>query len=176
MDNNPRWVRLTEIFKDVVKAHHIIKELKKSSELTEEYEDKIFDNFNKIKLIEKRPFVEQAIPITASIREAIDIFYIVNASGVNLTDAELALAQISGYWPDAEKSCTKEKLSKLAKQGFVFNLDFIVYTLLGVMYNMATDMRKLHSDENKERIMEVNKTTIKQFLIMSLIYLNLRPS
>lgn len=156
MDNNPRWVRLTDIFKDVVKANHIVKELKKSSEITEEYEDKIFDNFNKIKLIEKRTFVEQAIPVTASIREAIDIFYIVNASGVNLTDAELALAQISGYWSDARK-LFKEKINQLAKQGFVFNLDFIVYTLLGIMYNMGSDMRKLHSVDNKEKIMGVWK-------------------
>jgi len=154
MDNNPRWVRLTDIFKDLVKANHIVKELKKNSELTEEYEDKIFDNFNKIKLIEKRPFIEQAIPITASIREAIDIFYIVNASGVNLTDAELALAQISGYWPDARR-LFKEKLNALASQGFVFNLDFIVYVLLGIMYNMGSDMRKLHSIDNKERIIQV---------------------
>ena len=46
-------------------------------------------------------FPEQTIPIKASIREAIDIFYKVNASGVALTEAELALAQISGYWPQA---------------------------------------------------------------------------
>jgi hypothetical protein len=43
------------------------------------------------------------IPVKATIKEAIDIFYIVNASGVNLTDAELALAQISGYWAQARQ-------------------------------------------------------------------------
>jgi len=50
-----------------------------------------------LKKLTKTP--EQTIPVKASIREAIDIFYKVNASGVALTDAELALAQISGYWP-----------------------------------------------------------------------------
>ena len=40
---------------------------------------------------------EQTIPIRASVREAIEIFYIVNKAGITLTDAELALAQISGY-------------------------------------------------------------------------------
>ena len=37
----------------------------------------------------------------------------------------------------------------------MFNLDFIVYTLLGIMYNMGSDMKKLHSIENKDRIKEV---------------------
>lgn len=45
----------------------------------------------------------------ATIREAIDIFYKVNAGGVALTDAELALAQISGYWPQA-RAAFKKKL------------------------------------------------------------------
>jgi hypothetical protein len=42
----------------------------------------------------------------------------VNASGVALTDAELALAQISGYWPQA-RDLFKAKLAQLANAGFV---------------------------------------------------------
>ena len=55
----------------------------------------------KIKSILQRDFIEQVIPIEAKIREAIDIFYTVNSGGITLTDAELALAQISGYWEEA---------------------------------------------------------------------------
>ncbi|MCH7974809.1 MAG: putative DNA binding domain-containing protein [Bacteroidetes bacterium] len=80
-----------------------------------------------------------------------------NASGVNLTDAELALAQITGYWPEARK-LFKEKMEKLSSQGFVFNLDFIIYALLGIMYNMGSDMRKLHNTENRELIKNVWKS------------------
>jgi hypothetical protein len=46
---------------------------------------------------------EQTIPVKARLRDAIDIFYLVNSSGVSLTDAELALAQMSGYWPDVRE-------------------------------------------------------------------------
>jgi hypothetical protein len=53
-------------------------------------------NINAVTRILDREFPEQTIPVTASIRKAIDIFYIVNASGVTLTEAELALTQISG--------------------------------------------------------------------------------
>lgn len=156
MENNPRWIKLTDIFKNEIKAHHIVKSLKESSEVSTILEDKIHDNFNNIKLIEDREFVEQSIPITAALREAIDIFYIVNASGVNLTDAELALAQITGYWAEA-RALFKKKLSELNSEGYVFNLDFVVYVLLGILHNMGSDMRKLHSDDNKEKIQKVWK-------------------
>ena len=154
MDHNKRWVRLTDIFLNKVMAYDIVEKLRQSNEISPDLERKIHKNFNDIKLIEDREFVEQSIPVTASIKEAIDIFYIVNASGVNLTDAELALAQISGYWPEA-RQLFKDKLSKLAVKGFVFNLDFMVYTLLGIMYNMGSDMKKLHNIENKDSIKEV---------------------
>ena len=73
-----------------------------------------------------------------------DIFYIVNSSGVNLTDAELALAQISGYWPEA-RELLKKKLKELESQGWVFTLDFLIYVLLGVIHNLGSKMEKLHS-------------------------------
>ena len=98
-----------------------------------------------------RDFPEQTIPVKASIREAIDIFYKVNASGVALTDAELALAQISGYWPQA-RDIFKKRLATLAEVGFVFKLDFIVYVLLGCLYHMGSDMRKLHGSDNSQKL------------------------
>ena len=44
----------------------------------------------------------------------------------------------------------KAKISELAKQGFVFKLDFMVFALLGCMYHMGSDMRRLHGSENLE--------------------------
>jgi hypothetical protein len=155
MQNNPLWVNLTDIFKKKIKAHQLIRDLQKKLGEDENIEegriDLIHDNFNKIESIKDRDFLEQSIPIKASIREAIDIFYVVNASGVNLTEAELALAQISGYWPNARK-LIKNKLFELSEKGFVFNLDFFMYALLGVTYNIGSDMRKLHSPDNLETI------------------------
>ena len=75
---------------------------------------KLNENINAITLIKDREFPEQPIPVKASIHTAIDIFYKVNSSGVTLTEAELALAQISGYWPQARETF-KAKLRKLEK-------------------------------------------------------------
>jgi len=151
MDNNPLWISLTDIYRERIKPKDVRRKLKELELLNDELEDTIDINFDAVKSVESRDFVEQHIPITASIKEAIDIFYIVNASGVNLTDAELALAQISGYWPKA-RQLFKDKLNDMSERGFVFNLDFIVYVFLGVLYYMGSDLKRLHSPSNEEQI------------------------
>lgn len=154
MLNNPFWISVTDIFQKKVKGNKTVKDIKqKGYELSEEEEDKIFDNFDAIEKILDREFLEQEIPVKAILKNAIDIFYIVNSSGVNLTDAELALAQISGYWPEAREEF-KRKLEELKKGGFVFKLDFIIYCLLGVLYNYGSDMTKLHDRSNEKKIKE----------------------
>jgi len=152
MKKEPRWQNITDIFKRRIRAKDIIRQLEEKGEtVSRELDDLIDDNLRKIENIVERDFPEQTIPVRASVREAIDIFYKVNASGVSLTDAELALAQISGYWPQA-RDIFKKKLSDLEKMGFVFKLDFIVYVLLGCLYHLGSDMRKLHAPENNENI------------------------
>ena len=154
MENNPLWVNITNIFKREINARDITDKLElenNGERLPKDRETKIYNNIRAIENIESRDFIEQIIPVKATVKEAIDIFYIVNASGVNLTDAELALAQISGYWPQARK-LFKNKIEELKQKGWVFNLDFIVYVLLGVTHNVGSKMEKLHSIENREKI------------------------
>lgn len=151
METNPLWVNLTDVFTQQVRSRDVRKAIKESTELDEATEDLIDDNFDAIKGIQDREFPEQTIPVTALIKEAIDIFYVVNASGVNLTDAELALAQISGYWPEARENF-KKKISELENVGFGFKLDFIVFALLAVLYGVGSDMRRLHTSDNLEKI------------------------
>lgn len=157
MDNNPYWINITDIFQKKIRTRDVIRELEKNGlEISREEEDKIDDRIHIIDSIPDKEFLEQPVPIKASLKEAIDIFYIVNASGVNLTDAELALAQISGYWPEA-RELFKKKLELLKADGFNFSLDFIIYCLLGVLHNMGSDMTKLHSKDNKEELKEAWK-------------------
>lgn len=152
MQRDPRWQNITEIFQRKVRAKDIVRALEEREEsVTRERDDLIDDNMRAIENVIERDFPEQTIPIKASIREAIDIFYKVNASGVSLTDAELALAQISGYWPKARDEF-KAKLSELSANGFIFKLDFIVYALLGCLYHNGSEMKKLHGAENDEPI------------------------
>lgn len=157
MDNNPLWVKLIDIFNKNVRLKDVVRALEDiGQEVSRDRDDLIDDNLNAITRIMDRDFPEQSVPVKATLREAIDIFYIVNASGVNLTDAELALAQICGYWPKAREEL-KKKLFELEKEGFVFKLDFLVYVLLGVLYNMGSEMSKLHTPDNEDRIKEAWK-------------------
>lgn len=157
MEKSPVWVSITDVFKGKIRLRDIvdgIEEQSDSERISRKRENRIDDNLRAIERIKEREFLEQIIPTKAKIREAIDIFYIVNASGVNLTDAELALAQISGYWPDARKMI-KAKLVELESNGWVFRLDHMIYILLGVMHNAGSKMEKLHSSDNMPKIKEV---------------------
>lgn len=157
MEKDPLWVNLTHIFQDKVRSRDIEDALLDFGQaLDRKRRNLIEDNFKAIEKIRDREFLEQTVPVRATIKEAIDIFYIVNDSGVNLSDAELALAQVSGYWPKARERF-KAKLFELEKDGFVFNLDFIVYVLLGVLHHGGSDMSKLHSADNKDRLTEAWK-------------------
>lgn len=164
MERDPCWHNITAVFQKKVRAKDIYRELEKRGDVVDrKREDRIDDNMQAIQNILDRDFPEQTIPVKATIREAIDIFYKVNASGVALTDAELALAQISGYWPDARK-LFKKKLAELELLGFVFKLDFIVYVLLGCLYHLGSDMRKLHGADNGQTIRQAWKRLDEQVL------------
>ena len=148
MENDPMWFNLTSIFTDEDLLKNAIDYSIKNNPADA---SKIANNHQKIKAILDRDFVEQVIPIQADIKDAIDIFYTVNTGGITLTDAELALAQISGYWEEA-RDLFKKKIQELSDQGFEFKLDFIVYCLLAIMYQSGDEMKKIHGSENKERL------------------------
>jgi hypothetical protein len=164
MENNPLWQNITDVFQKRIGAFDLQTKFAAIGKQIEMDElKKLNDNISKVTGVLEREFPEQIIPVKATIREAIDIFYKVNASGVALTDAELALAQISGYWPQA-RDLFKAKLAKLEKEGFVFKLDFIIYVLLGCLHHMGSDMKKLHNEENNERLRAVWDRLDKQVL------------
>ena len=154
MAKDPRWQNITDIFQRKVRARDIVREIEEGGqEVSREMEDGIDDFVRAVENVLDREFPEQTVPIKASIREAIDIFYKVNASGVALTDAELALAQITGYWPQA-RDLFKAKLATLGDSGFEFKLDFIVYVLLGCVYTLGSELKKLHGAENDDKLRE----------------------
>lgn len=164
MQTNPLWQNITKVFQAKVSAFDLGAQFAAmGKDMSVDELKRLNDNITAITRVKDREFPEQTIPIKATVREAINIFYKVNASGVALTDAELALAQISGYWPQA-RDLFKAKLAKLAGAGFVFNLDFLVYVLLGCLYHMGSDMRKLHAEDNKDRLQVAWDLLDKQLL------------
>ena len=159
MRDDPYWIEITDIFTKKIRESTLFRKLRAQGiELGIEAEDRITDNFHKIERILDQEFPEQIVPGSATIRDAIDIFYKVNASGITLTDAELALAQISGYWPQARETF-KKKLAQLNASGVILKLDFVVYALLGCLYHasQSKDLQRLHDASNSEKIRQVWK-------------------
>ena len=147
---DPRWQRLTDILQNKVDAWELFPQFAEAGEeLDPTAMKQISDNIGAVKRILDYDIPEQTIPIHASVREAIEIFYIVNKAGITLTDAELALAQISGYWPEAREKF-KSKLMELKSRGFDFSLDMCVYLLLACLHASGTELHRLHApdDEN----------------------------
>jgi hypothetical protein len=152
MEKDPRWQNITAVFQGKVDAFDLGSRFSdKGAEVGIDDLKLLNQNINAVTRIRDREFPEQTIPGKATIREAIDIFYLVNSSGVTLTEAELALAQITGYWPQA-RDLFKKKLAELENNGFVFKLDWLMYVLLGCLHHVGSDMRKLHGDENDAAI------------------------
>ncbi len=156
MENSPFWVNITDIFKKEIDLFVILEKYREQNgnDLERDKQRLINENIRKIENIPDKIFPEQVIPVKATTNEAIDIFYKVNDGGIKLTDAELALAQISGYWPEA-RDLFKAKLNELSKDGFKLELDHVIYAVLGCMYYIGSDMKKLHSETNLVRIKEV---------------------
>jgi hypothetical protein len=164
MDKDPYWQNITDVFQGKVNPFALQATLAEAERILGMAElNRLNDNINAVTRIKDREFPEQTIPVRANISEAIDIFYKVNASGVALTDAELALAQISGFWPQA-RDLFKAKLAQLEKEGFGFQLDFLVYVLLGCLHHMGSEMRKLHGEENKAALQAAWERLDKQVL------------
>ena len=164
MENNSFWVNLTEIFKGKIDPFDFVEKLESDDvELGKEERREIQKNFRKVENILDFDFKEQTIPVKASIREAIDIFYRVNSSGIKLTEAELALAQISGYWADARK-VFKAKQFEMRENGVTLSLDFFVYCLLGVLHNSGSGMEKLHHEDNKDNLLNAWNKLAKKTL------------
>lgn len=152
--SEPRWQKLTDVLKGEVNAWKLFENFNHfGAPLDDADKQRVGENIDQIRRILDYDIPEQTIPIKASVREAIEIFYIVNKAGITLTDAELALAQISGYWPQAREQF-KSKLDELKNKGFIFDLDLMVYLLLACIHASGTELQRLHGEENEPLVKE----------------------
>jgi hypothetical protein len=93
-------------------------------------------HLNRLQNILQRDYPVQTVPDSAHIDQAIDVFDRVNSLGTKLTDADLALAHITGKWPQA-RQVMKDKIAELEGKRFAFGLTFMVRCLVGVVQNRA---------------------------------------
>lgn len=154
MESDPFWVDITKVFTTPINEMDIVDRYEEAhGELPKDEYKKLYEvikkNLNALEQIKEHDFPVLVVPASASIEEAIDIFDVVNSSGTKLTDAELALANISGKWPEA-RDIFKKKIFELRDKGYEFDLDFIVFLLQAVLHHTGSQMRKLHKNTSEE--------------------------
>ncbi len=137
MRNNPTWIAVTDCFADksinpFVLAKQKAQDEQDPFELAQRYND----NLTRLRSIMERTYPIQIVPATASIDDAIDVFDLVNSQGTPLSKADLALAHITGKWPQA-RQVMKDKISELEAKQFAFDLTFLVRCLTGVVEKRA---------------------------------------
>jgi len=149
MNNNPTWVSVTGCFDGTeIDVFKIAQAKSNEDGQTFALANRFNTNLNRLRAILERDYPVQTVPPTAKIENAINIFDLVNRQGTKLSDAELALAQITGKWPQARKEI-KEKISHFTNQRFWFDITFFVRGITGVVRRRAL-FETIHSATAEE--------------------------
>ncbi len=67
MENNPRWVNVTDIFQRKIRERDVIDDIRRINTLSRDEEDQISRNFRAVEDIPSLEFIAQSIPIRASL-------------------------------------------------------------------------------------------------------------
>ena len=136
MQHNPTWVPVTDCFAKSIKVFEVAKE--KAGEEHDPFDlaQLYTDNLTRLCNIRERDYPIQTVPSSAEIDDAIDVFDRVNSLGTKLSEADLALAHVTGRWPQA-RQVMKRKLRELEDKQFRFDLTFMIRCLTAVVKGRA---------------------------------------
>jgi hypothetical protein len=132
------WVPVTDVFAGNLSPISIAQEELGTEhedfvELSQHYEEQL----NQLKNLRNLDVPVETLPKSADVHQAIELFDKINSQGTHLSDAELALAHMSAQWPHIRREM-KAKQSRLADEGFDFNLNFYVKTMIGALTETMT--------------------------------------
>lgn len=129
MEADPLWIPLQKALSDGVSAFDLVDT--SGDEHQGDVEPllrRVNDNLQKLREILKREYPVQEVPGDADIREAIQVFDLINSQGTPLSKADIALAYMTAEWPDVRRKM-KEKIDELSDENFTFDLTFLTRCL-----------------------------------------------
>lgn len=149
MDGNATWVSVISCFDGTKIDVFRIAQAKAGDDgdafvLAQRFNDRL----TALRNITVQDYPVQTVPSNATITDAIDVFDRVNSQGTKLSDAELALAHITGTWPHARREM-KSRIEELRVQRFNFDLTFMVRGLTAVVRKRAL-FETIHGAERRE--------------------------
>jgi hypothetical protein len=137
MAKNPSWVPVVDCFGEGKVNPFEIAKLKAGSDGdTGALAERFYTNLNRLRNVREADYPVQTVPPSADIDEAIDVFDRVNSLGTKLGAADLALAHITGRWPQA-RQVMKVKIEELEAKRFYFDLTFMTRCLTAVVKGRA---------------------------------------
>lgn len=159
MEGTPTWVPVVDCFtsKEAIQVFPIAQ--KRASDETEAFAlaQRFMDNLTRLRNVLERSYPVQVVPPSADVDDAIDVFDRVNSLGTKLTDAELALAHITGKWPHARREM-KLKIDALGEKRFWFDLNFMTRALTGVVHTRAL-FETIHATPREDLLLGWEKLT-----------------
>ncbi|MCK4258718.1 MAG: DUF262 domain-containing protein [Halanaerobiales bacterium] len=135
MQNNLRWVRVCDCFKNNVKLKEIVKKIASEEERFETY-DCLKANLDKILSIKTIEYPIMYVKESANLKHALTVFDRVNSGGTPLSESDIALAHMCSNWFDTRR-VFKEKLKFLKNEGFDFSLTFLIRAMNAVINGRA---------------------------------------
>jgi uncharacterized protein YaaQ len=155
MKGNPTWCRVIDCFTGPdgadLSVFLIAKQQAEDDQQVLHLAEQYHHNLNLLRGVRGVDLPVQWIPPRATITDAIDIFDRVNSQGTKLTDADLALAHITGKWSQARR-VMKDKIEELSYRHFYFDLKFMTRALTGVVVKRAL-FETIH-DQPRSRLEE----------------------
>lgn len=150
MQNNPRWVKVTDCYKgDKIDDYDIAEEISKREGI--EFKNifkKLKDNLTKLRNIKEKDYQIIYVKDTSNLRDALTVFDRINSAGTPLSQADIALAHMCSRWPETRR-IFKKKIRELKKYGFEFDLTFLVRAMNAVI-NKRAEYKQLHDNTEED--------------------------
>lgn len=136
MENNPAWVKVVDCFQKKVAPTEITEQI--ASDEKEKYRlyTKLNDNLKELQDLTDYEFPIMRVKNESGLKDALTVFDRVNTGGTPLSDADVALAYMCSNWEEIRREFKKE-IAKLKKQGFEFDLKFMIRSLNAVINGRA---------------------------------------
>ncbi len=157
MKNNQEWIAVTHFFQVGDVAKYV------NSAPSEDLKNYYFKNLSKLtKLNDIKEYVYDIQKITElDIDEVVTIFNLVNSSGTPLNKADLGLAHICSYWPEA-RDVFKDSQKKFKQFNFNLELDILTTCISAVAVDSVLFERSFYEAE-KDTIID-SWSKVERFL------------
>jgi hypothetical protein len=134
MREDPKWIDVTSLF--TLGLEHHIGALNAHPD-TQPRIVSYMERLARLRQVLERDFHEEKITgEDKTVDVVVDIFNRVNSGGTKLSKGDLALAKKCAHWPEA-RAAMRHHLDKWEKEGFSFNLDWLLRNMTAVATGRA---------------------------------------